>query len=385
MESVGEIEGSRGMGRMRCSGLAVLLVVMATAEAGPMQNPQDRAQSGPANPTLTQRPLPKPQSLLIPEGKIKLDVVVNDAAGNPVTGLQPWDFTILDDGRPRKVMSFRSYDGVQVRPDPPVEVILVMDMMNLPFQQVSFVRKELESFLRQNGGQLKQPVTLVVLNDKGIRVQPRPSTDGNAIAELVSGVEGSVRILSPVMGGDGYVERFQRSARAIDNIAQNELKKPGRKLLIWAGPGWPMLNRPSDGYTPTQQKRNFDGIVELTTALREARITVYSVAPGGEAGGNEMLYQKYLKGVRDYHDAESGNLGLKVLVTQTGGKIEGPSNDMVSALNACIENAGAFYRISFDPPAAEHADEYHDLKVTVNKPGVTVRTTTGYYNQPAGH
>ena len=77
-------------------------------------------------------------------------------------------------------------------------------------------------------------------------------------------------------------------------------------------------------------------------------------------------------------------MALKVLVTQTGGKILGPDNDLVEQINRCIEDANAFYRISFDPPAAEHTDEYHDLKVVVNKPDVTVRTNSGYYNEPAG-
>lgn len=47
--------------------------------------------------------------------------------------------------------------------------------------------------------------------------------------------------------------------------------------------------------------------------------------------------------------------------------------------------ANAFYRLSFDPPRAEHADEYHDLKVQVNQPCATVRTNAGYYNQPPGY
>ncbi|HEV2275263.1 MAG TPA: VWA domain-containing protein, partial [Acidobacteriaceae bacterium] len=68
-----------------------------------------------------------------------------------------------------------------------------------------------------------------------------------------------------------------------------------------------------------------------------------------------------------------------------GGMIMGPDNDIVSQLNQCVGDANAFYRISFDPPAAEHADEYHDLKVVVDKPGVTVRTTTGYYKPPSGN
>ena len=339
----------------------------------------------PPDPVLSNRPAPRPKSQLIPEGKIKLDVLVSDSAGKPVLGLEPWDFKILDNDEQRKVMSFRAYDGVQVKPDPLVEVILVLDVMNLPFQQVAFVRGEIDEFLRQNGGQLKQPLTLALLTASGIRVQPRPSTDGNSIATVVAGVNGSVSVLNPAMGGEGYVERFQRSARAIDNIAQIEVKKPGRKLLIWVGPGWPMLNRPSDGYTQVKQKRNFDSIVELSTALRQARITVYSVAPAGASGGNALLYQNFLKGVKTYHDADAANLALKVLVVQTGGKFFGPDNDLVSQINKCIEDAGAFYRISFDPPPARHADEYHDLKVAVDRPGLSVRTSSGYYNEPPGN
>jgi VWFA-related protein len=264
-------------------------------------------------------------------------------------------------------------------------VILVMDTLNLPFQQVAFVRGEIEEFLRQNGGKLKQPLTLILLTDAGIRFQPRPSTDGNAIASVVDGIKGSVSMINPAMGGDGYVERFQRSTKAMDNIAQNEARKPGRKLVIWVGPGWPILNRPADGYSDKQQRRNFDNIVELSTALRQARMTVYSVAPGSAGAPNALLYKSFLNAVKTYRDADFGNMALKVLVAQTGGKIQGPDNDLVGQINRCIEDANAFYQISFDPPAAEHAGEYHDLKVVVDRAGVTVRTNTGYYHEPTGN
>jgi VWFA-related protein len=214
------------------------------AQANQVIPSQTTEQEEPRDPALTHRPPPKPKSLAFPEGKIKLDVVVDDGAGKPVPGLQPWDFKILDNGQPRRVMSFRAF-GASVMPDPPVEVILVMDTLNLPFQQVAFVRGEIDEFLRQDGGKLKQPLTLILLTDAGIRFQPRPSTDGNAVASVVDGIKGSVSVINPAMGGEGYVERFQRSARAMDNIAQNEARKPGRKLLIWVGPVCQMLNRPS--------------------------------------------------------------------------------------------------------------------------------------------
>jgi hypothetical protein len=62
-------------------------------------------------------------------------------------------------------------------------------------------------------------------------------------------------------------------------IADNEARKPGRKLLIWVGPGWPMLQGRAFKCSERDRRLYFDAIVELTNRLREARIVVYSVAP----------------------------------------------------------------------------------------------------------
>lgn len=339
----------------------------------------------PPDPVLSNRPAPKPKSQLVPEGKIKLDVVVSDGAGKPMTGLQPWDFKIFDDNQPRKVMSFHAYDGVQVMPDPPVQMILVIDAVNLPFSQVAFVRQQVDQFLRQDGGHLKLPTTLGLLTDAGVRFQSRPSVDGNAIASVVDNIKGSVRTLESASGSDGMVERFQLSVRNIAAIAENEATKPGKKLLIWVGPGWPMLNRPGVGYSTKDQKRWFDAIVELSTRLREAQMAVYSLAPQTGSNNYTFAYQSFLKGVPSYQKADSGNLALKVLAMQTGGLALGPDNNLVDQLNRSVAEGNAYYRISFDPLPANHADEYHDLKIVVNRPGAVVRTGTGYYNEPSGN
>lgn len=373
---MGSNRGQCSVARLLLLGAGVMLFSGITPQAAPQETP---------NPTLEQRPAPKPQNILIPEGKIKLDVVVSDASGKPILGLEPWDFKILDNNQPRKVMSFRSYDGVQVIPDPPVQAILVMDTVNLPFSQVAFVRDQVDQFLRQNGGRLKVPIMLALLTDKGIRVQSRPSPDGNAIAGLVGGIKGGVSTINAATGGDGQVERFQLSMRAIAGIAENEARNPGRKLLVWIGPGWPLLARPAGPTIETEQKRWFDAIVELSTRMREAQTAVYSVASESGSNAYTFMYQAFMKGVPTYHQADSGNLALRVLAAQTGGQALGPDNNLVSQLNRCMDDASAFYRISFDPPAAQHADEYHDLKVIVDKPGAVVRTNTGYYNEPPGN
>jgi VWFA-related protein len=345
-------------------------------------------QAEPPNPVLSERPPAKPPSLpsaVVAEGRIHLDVVVTDAAGTPVTGLDPWDFSLIDNDKLRKVLTFRAFNGATVKPDPPVEVILLIDMANLPFQQVAFVRQQVDQFLRANGGHLKEPVSLIVLTSAGIRVQPRPSVDGNALAGVVQKLNGNISTINPAMGGEGLLERFQLSVRQLATIAENEARKPGRKMLIWIGPGWPMLNRPTDDFSERNQQRYFKTIIELSNRLREGRMVLYSVAPEDASMGGgkyDLLYQEFLKPVSLPKQAQPGNLGLKVLVTQTGGVILGPDNDLAAQINRCLADADAFYRISFNPIGAEQANEYHDLKLVVDKPGLTVRTNKGYYDEP---
>jgi len=371
-----------------CSATASAEASNAATEAVPQPGLESKKAS-PDEPVLMLRPPPRTASnLVIPEGHIHLDFVVSDTAGKPVTGLEPWDFKLLDNGSTRKILSFRSFDGVAVKPDPPAQVILLVDTVNLPFEQIAFVREELEHFLRKNGGHPAQPVSLFLLTGIGLHVQPRPSVDGNALADVVHRINGGISSINSAMGSGGYLERVQLSVRQLAAIAENEARKPGRKLLIWLGPGWPMLDRPADGFSERDQRRYFDTMVELSTQLREARIALYSVAPLDSSvgsGSSNLLYQAFLKGVQSAQQATTGNLALKVLVTQTGGQIMGPNNDLVGQIEGCISDANAFYTISFNPPLAEHADEYHSIQLQVNQAGLTVRTNASYYNEPPGN
>jgi VWFA-related protein len=197
-------------------------------------------------------------------------------------------------------------------------------------------------------------------------------------------IKGSVHGISAAMGADGELQRFQLSLRQMTAIAENEARRPGRKLLIWVGPGWPILEGRRFTFSDKDQRRYFDAIVELSTRLREARMAVYSVsAVNVESNGQgRFLFQDFLKGVTTARTADTGNLSLKVLALQSGGRVLGPDNDIVGQLDSCISEANAFYSITFNPPAAAHGDEYHDLRVEVGQAGLTVRTNTGYYNQP---
>jgi VWFA-related protein len=303
-----------------------------------------------------------------------------------VLGLQPWDFQVFDNGKPTKIMFFRSFDDGHVQPNPAVEVILLVDELNLSFQQVAFIRSQLSEFLSQNQGHLRYPVSIMLLSDAGLQVQPRPSLDGKSLVSVVEGIHAHVSVINSAMGAEGALERFQRSLRALETIAESYARSPRRRFLIWVGPGWPMLERSNFTFTDKNQRQYFDAIVELTNRLREARVVVYSVSPIdpsiGNAQANPRRYEGYLKAVESAKQADTGNLALKVIVTHTGGMIFGPDSDIAGQISSCTSGANAFYVLSFNPPAAARQDEYHALTVKVNRDGVAVRTSAGYYYEP---
>lgn len=366
---------------------ALAIAQQNSSPAGAPAQTTPLPQPAPGDPILVNRPPPRPTAQsgsIVAEGRIHLDVLVSDSAGKLVSGLEPQDFKLLDNNQPAKILSLRSFDGVNVKPDPPVEVILLFDTVNLPLQQIAFTRQEIAKFLRQNSGHLAQPVSLMLLTEAGLRVQPRPSVDGNAIVSVLDQIHAGVHTISSAMGAEGELQRVQLSLHQIATIAENEGKRPGRKLLIWVGPGWPMLNSNSFSFSDKDQRKYFDIIVELSNRLREARVTVYSVSPEDvdSSGRFRFMYQDFLKGVPSPRKADLGNLALKVLVTHSGGRILGPDNNLAEQIDNCITDANAFYTISFNPAHAEHADEYHDLKIQVSQPGLVTRTSSGYYNQP---
>ena len=98
--------------------------------------------------------------------------------------------------------------------------------------------------------------------------------------------------------------------------------------------------------------------------------------------GRTFYYQDFLKGVGKPGQVSVGDLSLQVLAIQTGGLALTSNNDIVSLLQNCYADTEAYHELSFDPPPADHRDEYHNLIVQVAKPGLTARTRTGYYAQP---
>jgi VWFA-related protein len=314
-----------------------------------------------------------------PSRTIHLNVVVTSKPGEAVTGLEQKDFTLLDDKTPRQITSFEAIDGSKQ----PVEAILLIDSVNTPYTEVAQERIQIGRFLHANGGKLALPTALAVFGDSGIAIQGSYSRDGNGMATGLDKYTISLRAIGRSGGVEGAAERLDDSLKALRTLTTYEAQRPGRKIILWVSPGWPLLSGPGIQLSSHDQQTIFNEITLLSSGLREAQTSVYAINPLGigESLQNVFYYQQFLSGVKRPNEVSIGNVALQVIATQTGGLVLN-STDVATLLQECIADNAAYYRLSFEPAPTEIRDVYHPLKVTVAKPDATAATSTGYYAEP---
>jgi VWFA-related protein len=317
-----------------------------------------------------------------PSGKITLDVVVTPKEGAPVPNLQRQDFTLLDNNAARPITSFRALAQSQE----PVEVVLVIDDVNTGYQTIAYTRPQIEKFLRANDGHLPYPTTLAVVTDTGTQIQQHATTDGNTLNAAFDQYEVGLKSLRRDTGIYGAEDRSDLGLRALSSLMVRESTSPGRKIILWVSPGWPLLSGPRLDLGAKQEEQIFCDIVALSTQLRNSRTTLYNINPLGASEGvmRANYYETFVKGVEKPSQVDLGDLSLQVLATQSGGLVLNADNDITALLQKAMADTSAYYQLSFDSPPAEHPDEYHHLQVRLNSSKLVGRTLQGYYAQPYG-
>jgi VWFA-related protein len=279
--------------------------------------------------------------------KIYLDVVVTPKSGAPVAGLQQQDFTLLDNKAPQTIASFQALEGSTA----PTEVIVVVDVVNMPYEKIPYEREQIDKFLHANGGRLAYPTAVTFFTDTDTRIEDAFVTDGNVASNFLDQYELALKTIPRTTGFYGALERLQLSTKVLGLLAAREAPRPGRKIILWISPGWPFLAVTEEKIDLKQRSEIFANIMRLSTQLREAHVTLYAIDPlpegfavvplpagnpyrrdlpgrggpgvpvsqGGDITFANVLYKDFLKGVTDAHQANTGNLALQVLAVQSGG------------------------------------------------------------------
>jgi VWFA-related protein len=338
-----------------------------------------------------------------------LNVLVTDAKGRPATGLKQEDFSLLDNHLPQKITTFREIRGSD--PAARVHVILILDILNNKPASIVILRKALERFLGQNQGRIAYPTEIAVLSGSGLDAD-QSSADGyvhvlwlkkffssphaagceweersgkadNAIAGLIS--EATPPFQTDSAQATCSNLRYRVSLSELNRLAKQQADVVGRAIVIWLGSGWPDFTNAEFLPQTTGQKRNtFDYLVNLATSLREAQITLDSVASleASSVSDSSKDAGDELAGGPTGDQLNPSGLSLVALARQTGGQVFAKSQDMAREISACLSDAESWYALSFDSAPVVTGAAYRSLEVEVSSPGLRVRTNTAYYAQP---
>ncbi|HEX5070699.1 MAG TPA: VWA domain-containing protein [Vicinamibacterales bacterium] len=324
---------------------------------------------------------------------IRLDVSVLDNTRLPVKGLTASDFTVLDAGKPQPITAFAE---VEV-PEPEVPTTAWMrdvdpdikrnDDMNdrrlivivLDDAQVDSTDPNMAANVKRAGhailDQLGTGDLAAVIYTMDQRSQQDFTTDR---AKLVAAVDR----FHPGLAGD--LELFQRySVDCLQQIADYLLDVPTRrKAIFYVSTG---LNINIESMMPTfaGPRGNTMGdragatmslmhdMQEVFRKAQLANVNIHAIDPSGldrAAGG------------RGLGDARKDFL-LSVS-NETGGFPIVNSGDYENAIAQVFLENSSYYLLGYEPPNGNDG-KFHRIEIRVNRPGLTVRSRSGYYSPDA--
>ncbi|HWB32185.1 MAG TPA: VWA domain-containing protein [Acidobacteriaceae bacterium] len=313
-----------------------------------------------------------------------LDVLATDNEGRPVLGLQQSDFTVLEDGKPQPLRSFREYSVAgQSTPPPQLPPNTYTNAQALPISgpvQIFYfqmpvpagrdadlaygailvrAKQYIVDYLRTMPAGT-QVAIFAFLPDQGLHlVQPFTTNGKQAAAAMDSLVV--QRIATP-----GGADRIA----AADQIADYVAGIHGRKNLIWIGPPMPILRDGGYSWGASDMElihRRMDTYDRFT----KEQIAIYPLDPGGLPASPKGLPVALNK----------GSLFVEQIAEQTGGQAIYNTNDYKGAVAKIVDQSSHFYTLSYVPTRPDADGHFHPITIKVDRPGVHLTYRTGYNDE----
>lgn len=359
-----------------------------------------------------------PQPLRITTRAVRLDVIVVDKHGSPVTGLTKDDFVVLDNKMPRAIQSF-STDKTEVRPSsertlppdtysneidrggglPSNLTIILLDSLNTEFVDRAFPRTQIRKLLLT-----LQPQDSVALYALGSRLRVLHDFTSDA-SSLVAALKDNrdedlmdVDVPQPAQANalnhhmDGLTEeivslhvaqiaqnRIAATAEALRTIAAHVSYLPGRKNLVWISADFPFyLESNNLQRLPDGKKLAYPTETEMVErALTNAHIAVYPIdARGLVAGGLDEIAGESV----DKRAAEmAASSNMDALARRTGGRAYRDTNGIAGSIRQTIDGSRVTYQLGFYPENVVWDGTFHKFQVKVNRHDVQVQVRDGYF------
>jgi len=349
---------------------------------------------------------------------VVLDVSVLDRTRLPVRGLAANDFTILEDGLLHAVSHFTAIDLLdteraegtaswlrEVAPDVqsnddviaerPVYVIVLDDSTPMPIADVPAARRLARQVVEGLG-----PDALVSV------VFPFNQGAGQEFthdrARLFAAIDRFNGSLDQVSGRGGKVVPFDRFDEAaatlyqltvakLRDVAENLTLLPQRrKAVVFVSAGLPLdigLAAPAlagslDSSTLAASditQRLMHELRRTVDAAHRANVNIYGLDPGGLRA--PVVVRNWLTG----SSRLEGNPGLlnreflQAVSASTGGFALTNTNEIGTGITRILRENSSYYLLGYVSSNTRAEGKHRRVEVSVNRPGVTVRTRSGYF------
>jgi VWFA-related protein len=430
--------------------LAALAAVTGVRAAGHPQQPAPPAAAATAAGTQqpaqqTAQPPAAPDQQPIFRGGIstvRVDVIVTDNKGNPVTDLKLEDFQIEEDGKPQKPETFRL-----VKIDAEVQPAYTSRAIRSRNDEETAAQDEnsrifaffLDDYhvMRDTSMVLKKPVVDFIANQLGpsdLATVMYPLTPVDAmvltrnhqgIINTVEKFEGRKYNYEPVNTIEqGYV--FKLTPDAIEIIRRQVTLsairgacvklgslREGRKSLILVSEGFNSMLPPQmrtnmpGGYSGggatglgppgattdpfagdnniNEDRARFSADMDMQRELQDVwdacnrnNTAIYSLDPRGLAVGAFDITSNISIRTSQQFLASSQDT-LRELSANTDGRAIVNRNDLAGAMKQIIRDSSAYYLVGYNSTLAPTDGKFHEIKVRVKRPGVQVRHRKGYW------
>ena len=434
------ITPSRALAAAAFSAVCGVIVVDATGRQAASPTPStsatatvDKQNATPAEPQQPAAPDTQPV-FRTGINTVRVDVIVTDRQGNPVTDLELEDFDIQEDGKTQKAETFRlvkidaltqpSYTQrtIRTRNDEETAAADENSRIFVFFLDDYHVRKETSM-------SVKRPVAEFIANQLAPNdlisvMHPLTPTDAVTLTRSHQGVINAVdRFVGRKYDYDpindverGYVHRLNPQAiemirRQVSLTALRGIctklgsLREGRKSLILVSEGYTSLLPPQlrshlpgdiaapgdltrDPFAaennPMEDRARFSADMDMLQELQDVfdacnrnNTSIYALDPRGlSAGEFDLSTNISMRTSQAYLNSSMD--ALRTLAENTDGRAIVNRNDLGAAMKQIVRDASAYYLVGYTTQAPSDG-KFHEIKVRVKRSGVQVRSRRGFW------
>jgi VWFA-related protein len=342
--------------------------------------------------------------------RVLVDIVVTDKDGKPVRGLKKSDFTVNEDGKQQRLLSFDIEDSATpafVPPKlPPLPAntfvnlptvpekgplyILLYDMVNTELVDQATSRKPLLDFVdsKPEGTRFA-----IFANMDGLHLIQGFTSDRALLHAAIASEGPGPHLPRQFLYGRNYGTGSTSAMVSIFNFLSEYLEGlSGRKNLLWVSGGFPMeLNA-----DPTQDRDMDDESVrQAFAAMERSQIAVYPVdAKGVESMARyEGMAQSSPAGSRSNESITKGGVATLPgtmgsflqgtdIGSYTGGRLFTGNNDLRDLMEQAVEHGEDYYTVSYRPANEKYDGSARHIEVKLAKKGYQLAYRELYYALP---